>query len=46
MGKINVAIIGVGNCASSYFMKSPPIQYTDDVAKGKVQQFIEGRLEW
>lgn len=30
---------------SSYFMKSPPIQYTDDVAKRNVQQFIEAKLE-
>ncbi len=29
----------------SYFMKSPPAQYTDNVAKDNVQQFIEGRLE-
>jgi myo-inositol-1-phosphate synthase len=27
---------------SAYFMKSPPIQYTDDVARQMVQDFIEG----
>jgi len=27
---------------SSYFMKSPPEQYTDDVAKAKVEAFIAG----
>lgn len=26
--------------ASSYFMKSPPVQYPDDVAKRKVEEFI------
>ena len=30
---------------SSYFMKSPPIQYTDDQAYQKVEQFIEGNIE-
>jgi len=25
---------------SSYFMKSPPIQYTDDEARRKVEEFI------
>lgn len=29
---------------SSYFMKSPPVQFTDDVAKKKVEEFIEGSL--
>ena len=28
---------------SAYFMKSPPVQYTDDVARQMVQSFIEGR---
>ena len=28
---------------SSYFMKSPPVQYTDDVAREKVEDFIAGR---
>jgi myo-inositol-1-phosphate synthase len=27
---------------SSYFMKSPPEQYTDDVARAKVETFIAG----
>ncbi|MCK4307374.1 inositol-3-phosphate synthase [candidate division WOR-3 bacterium] len=26
---------------SSYFMKSPPIQYPDDIAKAKVEEFIK-----
>ena len=30
---------------SSYFMKSPPIQYTDEQAYQKVEQFIEGNIE-
>ena len=28
---------------SSYFMKSPPVQYTDDVARDMVEDFIAGR---
>lgn len=28
---------------SSYFMKSPPVQYTDDEARQKVEDFIQGR---
>ena len=31
--------------ASSYFMKSPPIQYTDDAAKQAVEGFINGKVE-
>ncbi|MEY3696620.1 MAG: hypothetical protein RJA41_270 [Actinomycetota bacterium] len=31
--------------ASSYFMKSPPIQYTDDAAKQAVEDFITGKVE-
>jgi myo-inositol-1-phosphate synthase len=31
--------------ASSYFMKSPPVQYTDDEAKDAVEQFIAGEIE-
>lgn len=27
---------------SSYFMKSPPIQYTDDIARQKTEAFIKG----
>ncbi len=38
-------IKGVLTSPSSYFMKSPPIQYTDDVARSNVQQFIEAKLE-
>ena len=29
---------------SSYFMKSPPVQYTDEQAYQKVEQFIEGNI--
>jgi len=25
---------------SSYFMKSPPVQYSDDIAKQKITEFI------
>ena len=31
--------------ASSYFMKSPPVQYTDDQAKQAVEDFIAGTIE-
>ena len=31
--------------ASSYFMKSPPIQYTDDDARDAVEAFIRGDVE-
>ncbi|HLS26422.1 MAG TPA: inositol-3-phosphate synthase [Beutenbergiaceae bacterium] len=31
--------------ASSYFMKSPPIQYDDETARAKVEAFIAGDLE-
>jgi myo-inositol-1-phosphate synthase len=31
--------------ASSYFMKSPPEQYSDDVCRDKVEQFIRGEIE-
>ena len=31
--------------ASSYFMKSPPVQYTDDEAKTAVEAFIAGDIE-
>ena len=30
---------------SSYTMKHPPIQYTDDIAREKVESFIKGELE-
>jgi myo-inositol-1-phosphate synthase len=31
--------------ASSYFMKSPPVQYYDDKARDAVEQFIAGEVE-
>jgi myo-inositol-1-phosphate synthase len=31
--------------ASSYFMKSPPEQYSDDVCRDKVEQFIRGEID-
>ncbi|MGK5554089.1 inositol-3-phosphate synthase [Actinomadura kijaniata] len=31
--------------ASSYFMKSPPVQYTDDEAREAVEDFIAGKVE-
>ncbi len=31
--------------ASSYFMKSPPEQYSDDVAREAVERFIRGEVE-
>ncbi|RKN36027.1 inositol-3-phosphate synthase [Streptomyces hoynatensis] len=31
--------------ASSYFMKSPPVQYFDDVARENVEKFIRGEVE-
>ena len=31
--------------ASSYFMKSPPEQYPDDVCREKVEQFIAGEVD-
>jgi myo-inositol-1-phosphate synthase len=30
---------------SSYFMKTPPVQYTDEKAHTKVEDFISGKLE-
>ena len=30
---------------SSYFMKTPPVQYTDEAAHNKVEDFIAGKLE-
>ncbi|MSY19880.1 MAG: inositol-3-phosphate synthase, partial [Actinobacteria bacterium] len=30
---------------SSYFMKSPPVQYTDEQAFNKVEDFIKGTIE-
>ncbi|MGE5225672.1 MAG: inositol-3-phosphate synthase [Planctomycetaceae bacterium] len=31
--------------AASYFMKSPPVQYSDDQAKAAVEAFIAGEIE-
>jgi len=31
--------------ASSYFMKSPPEQYSDDVCRQRVEDFIAGRID-
>jgi myo-inositol-1-phosphate synthase len=31
--------------ASSYFMKSPPVQYADDVARANLEAFIRGEIE-
>jgi myo-inositol-1-phosphate synthase len=31
--------------AASYFMKSPPEQFNDDIARGKVESFIRGEVE-
>jgi myo-inositol-1-phosphate synthase len=31
--------------ASSYFMKSPPVQYSDDEAREAVANFIDGTIE-
>src|SRR6202789_3705321 len=31
--------------ASSYFMKSPPIQYSDDEARDNVEKFIRGEVD-
>jgi myo-inositol-1-phosphate synthase len=31
--------------ASSYFMKSPPVQYHDDVARDAVEKFIAGEID-
>ena len=31
--------------ASSYFMKSPPVQYSDDEARDQVEKFISGEIE-
>jgi myo-inositol-1-phosphate synthase len=31
--------------AASYFMKSPPVQYPDDVARAQVEAFIRGEVD-
>ena len=38
-------ISGALTSISSYTMKHPPIQYPDDIAHDKVDEFIEGKLE-
>jgi myo-inositol-1-phosphate synthase len=30
---------------SSYFMKTPPTQYTDEQAHDKTEDFISGKIE-
>jgi myo-inositol-1-phosphate synthase len=30
---------------SSYFMKTPPVQFTDDIARQKTEEFILGKPE-
>ena len=37
-------IAGPLTSASSYFMKSPPIQFPDDQARDNVERFIAGEL--
>jgi myo-inositol-1-phosphate synthase len=40
---------GVGGpvlSASSYFMKSPPVQYPDDEARDNVEKFIAGEIDF
>ena len=36
-------ISGAFKAPSAYFMKSPPEQYRDDVARRMVEEFIEGK---
>lgn len=36
---------GALTAPSSYFMKTPPIQYTDDVARETMERFIRGDVE-
>ena len=38
-------IAGPVTSPSSYFMKSPPEQYGDDVARDLVDKFIRGEVE-
>ncbi|MBE6487233.1 MAG: inositol-3-phosphate synthase [Methanosphaera stadtmanae] len=42
---LNRNISGALTSISSYVMKHPPIQYTDDIAHDKVEDFINGKLE-
>jgi myo-inositol-1-phosphate synthase len=36
-------LAGPIEAAAAYFMKSPPVQYGDDVARQMVQDFIDGK---
>jgi myo-inositol-1-phosphate synthase len=38
-------IAGPITSASSYFMKSPPVQYSDDAARQAVDDFIAGKVD-
>jgi len=38
-------IRGVLNAASSYYMKKPPVQTSDEEALIRLERFIEGKLE-
>lgn len=40
--KVRVAIIGVGNCTSSYFFKTPTKQFKDSVCLEMTEVFIKG----
>ncbi|OED30443.1 inositol-3-phosphate synthase [Methanosphaera sp. WGK6] len=42
---LNRGISGALTSISSYTMKHPPVQYTDDIAHEKVNEFIEGKIE-
>lgn len=42
---LNRGISGALTSISSYTMKHPPIQYPDDIAHDKVDEFISGKLE-
>jgi myo-inositol-1-phosphate synthase len=41
--KVRVAIIGVGNCVSSFF-KTPPEHIRDDICRVKTEVFIKGEV--
>jgi myo-inositol-1-phosphate synthase len=38
---LNHGIAGALKAPSAWFMKSPPVQYHDDIARDKVEAFIE-----
>ncbi|MSO64042.1 MAG: inositol-3-phosphate synthase [Candidatus Planktophila sp.] len=42
---LNRKIGGALLSPSSYFMKTPPVQYSDEAAHNKVEDFISGKLE-